>query len=130
MYVKTLIVDTETGNETILVHSWKSIEAAIRALDGDHRTLVVLGVDDAYPHMAIGGGRDNQYIVYATYNNEVFHSLIDLEKPEDRMVQLIVGGQEGDYCANSCVDLHTALQAAKTFAESGTLDKSLVWQDN
>jgi hypothetical protein len=64
---------TEFANPT-----WRDIEAAIRRLDGDSCSLLILGIGEPpAPHMAIGGGDSGRYIVYATPNNMVFHKLIN-----------------------------------------------------
>jgi hypothetical protein len=54
---------------------WTDIEVAIRQLNVDDRTLVSFGSGTAVPHMAIGGGRDGRYIVYATHDNITFYKL-------------------------------------------------------
>ncbi|CAN1209326.1 Immunity protein Imm1 [Tumidithrix helvetica PCC 7403] len=104
---------------------WGDIEAAIRKLDGDRRTLVTLEADGE-THMAIGGGT-NKYLVYLTFDNENFNYLVNPSK-SDRTETLVVGGQEGIYPAKWCVDLTTTLKAAKAFAEFGTIEKSVVWE--
>ncbi|MDJ0619739.1 MAG: Imm1 family immunity protein [Calothrix sp. MO_192.B10] len=106
-------------------HSWQEIESAIRELDGHHKTLVTLETDGE-THMAVSGGQE-KYVVYVTFDNESFYSLIDPSK-SDIEVSLIAGGQEGIYPAKSCVDLNTTLKAAKAFAEFGTMEESVIWE--
>ncbi|MEH2297531.1 MAG: Imm1 family immunity protein [Nostoc sp.] len=43
---------------------------------------------------------------------------------------IIVGGQEGVYPAKSCIDLNTTLKAAKTFAELGIMEESVIWKQD
>lgn len=104
---------------------WGEIEAAIKELDGDRKTLVTLEAEGE-THMAIGGGT-GKYIVYVTFDNKNFNYLVDPAK-SDNPESLIVGGQEGIYPAKWCVDLTTALKAAKAFAEFGTIEKSVAWE--
>jgi hypothetical protein len=59
--------------EVITVRDWTAIETAIRELDGQRKTLVTLETDDK-THLAIGGGNENNYIVYATFDS-VFSSI-------------------------------------------------------
>ncbi|NJS12362.1 MAG: hypothetical protein HC789_19280, partial [Microcoleus sp. CSU_2_2] len=47
----------------------------------------------------------------------------------DAIENLVIGGQEGDYSAKMCVNLETALLAAKTFAASGKLENYLCWEE-
>jgi Immunity protein Imm1 len=109
--------------------TWEQIETAIRQLDGERRTLVILGVGDPVPHMAIGGGEDGKYIVYATPDNMSFHTLVNPGAPPGRCM-LTAGGQRGDYDLKICVGLREALLAAKTYAESGQIDAGLTWESS
>lgn len=45
-------------------------------------------------------------------------------------VELVVGGQAGNYPVKMCVDLLECLLAAITFAESGQLEPSLTWKED
>jgi hypothetical protein len=44
------------------------------------------------------------------------------------MVTLFIGGQEGEYPADTVVDFKSALAAATTYAESGILRSDLRWE--
>ena len=107
--------------------SWADIETAIRSLDGNRSTLMTLGIGDPVPHMAIGGGQDGRYIVYATSDNMVFYNLINPEAASGKY-KLKVGGQSANYDARMCIGLEEALKAGKTFAETGERDKDLHWE--
>lgn len=106
--------------------NWEDIETAIKDLDGRRKTLVTLETDGE-THMAIGG-QTGKYVVYVTFDNENFYNLVDLSKSNAPDEFLVVGGQEGIYPAKLCVDLNTVLQAAKTFALLGKLEKSVIWE--
>jgi hypothetical protein len=107
--------------------SLEEVEAAIKRLDGKRHTIVTIdGTDRA--HMAVGGGGDGQYIVYASFDNERFFTLKSAER-SDSKVLLLVGGQDGDYPKSIVVGLPLALAAAKTFAETGQIDPKLLWQE-
>lgn len=107
--------------------TWQDIETAIRRLDGDACSMLVLGIGDPVPHMGIGGGEDGNYIVYATPDNWVFYNLTNPEAPPGKSF-LVAGGQRGDYANKQCVGLTEVLRAAKTYAESGQLEASLIWE--
>lgn len=108
--------------------AWRDIEEAIRRLDGSTCSLVILGIGEPpTPHMGIGGGENGQYIVYATPDNIVFHTLINPNATSGK-VMLVAGGQRGAYEKQICVGLPEALRAARTYAESGELDSSLTWK--
>lgn len=107
--------------------NWHQIEAAIRELDGESKTLVTLGADED-TYMSIGGGA-GKYIVTVKLNKFDFYVLVDLSK-SDEIEKLVVGGQEGTYSANNCVELLPCLLAARTFVELGKLDDLLSWQED
>jgi Immunity protein Imm1 len=104
---------------------WTEIETAIRELDGHQRTLVTLETE-CEAHMSIGGG-NGRYFVYLTFDNDNFNYLVNLSS-SDKPEILVIGGQEGIYPAQSCVDLTTTIKAAKVFAELGTMERSVRWE--
>jgi Immunity protein Imm1 len=131
MFVVDMTTEKWIGNKNegdlIENPSWNQVEKAIRELDGEHQTLVTLGVnEDTY--MSIGGG-ENKYIVTVTFDNFNFYILIDSTKSE-QIEKLVVGGQKGNYPANQCVDLLRCLLAARTFTELGKLDDLLTWEED
>ena len=128
MFAVELTWDQWEGTEeegVLLSPSLDDIERAIRRLDGEIFSLVtVAGKGDA--HLAIGGGSLDQYVVYATYDNEKFFRPLSAKEGAET-VHLVAGGQPGDYPAHTIINLEASLTAARTFAESGTLDPSLTW---
>ncbi|MEC4814485.1 MAG: Imm1 family immunity protein [Scytonema sp. PMC 1069.18] len=132
MFVLDLSVEKWVGNrnegQLIENPNWSQIEAAIRELNGDSKTLVTLGADDE-SYMSVGGGHLGKYVVTVTFDNFHFYVLVDLTKPDSKE-KLVVGGQEGIYSAKMCVDLLHCLLAARTFTESGKLDPLLSWEED
>jgi Immunity protein Imm1 len=130
MYAKVLSTDLWRGPSD---HGWhiadpslQDIATAIERLDGKHHTLAILkGDGDA--HLAVGGGANGQYVVFATFDNVRLFTLTSPEQPDSK-VPLCVGGQEGDYSKNTVVDFPAALAAAKRFAETGQIDSALQWR--
>jgi hypothetical protein len=117
----------DSSRDEILNPDWFAIEAAIRRLDGESCSLVVLGIGDPpVPHMAIGGGQ-GRYIVYATSDNLTFYKAVN-PKAGIGKCDLVAGGQLGSYDLRLCVGLEEALRAAKAYAETGSLDRSLTWE--
>lgn len=130
MLIPRYSIEHRTGDrnhgEVITAKDWEAIETAIRELDGQRKTLVTLETDDE-THLVIGGGNENHYIVYATFDNEEFYSLLDRARSgTDKAI--VVGGQTGIYPAKFCVELDRAIQAAKTFALTGKLEPALTWE--
>lgn len=132
MIISNLSLKTWNGNrdegEIIENPTWTEIESAIRDLNGKIKTLVTLGADDK-TYMTIGGGKSEKYIVNVTFDNISFTNLVDLSKPE-KIEKLVVGGQEENYPAKLCVNLQTALLAAKKFAGLRQLEQSVSWEED
>ncbi|WP_199248416.1 Imm1 family immunity protein [[Phormidium] sp. ETS-05] len=130
MFVSDLSVEKWVGNQnqgTLIENpTWQQIESAISELNGNSQTLVTLGADEE-SYMSIGGGAGN-YIVNVTFDGMTFYNLVDHSQPE-KIEKLTIGGQLGNYSAKLCVDLQAALLVAKTFAQSGTLEESVNWED-
>jgi len=61
----------EFGNE-IHMPSWTDIEWMISDLNGKSKTEVIFGNNEEKFYMYIGGGRNEKYIVYISYNEESF----------------------------------------------------------
>jgi Immunity protein Imm1 len=129
MFITKFSVENRNKNQnqylTKQASFWSEIESAIKSLDGHTKTLVTLETDGE-AHMSIGGGQ-GKYIVYATFDNEIFYSLIDPSKSNQKE-PIVVGGQKGVYAARSCVELETVLQSAQNFAEAGEMLQSAVWE--
>jgi len=132
MFVERLTTDDWTGainhGKEILSPGPETIEAAIRALDGERRTLVVLqGPGNC--HLAVGGGEGGEFIVYSTNDNESYLLAINPAMPDkSATISLRAGGQEGDFPVRQVIGLAESLAAAKTFAATGGPDESVTWQ--
>ena len=102
----------------------EQLEAAIRHLDGERHTQVVLQQRD-HSNLILGGGSGRFNVVVATPDDRFF-VLTDPEKPEGTE-QLIAGGQLGDYPAKTIVSLESALQAARVYFDLGMPDATQDW---
>jgi hypothetical protein len=130
MYATALSTDYWQGvrcdGSDIANPSPEDIEAAIKALDGKHRSTVTIRGNDV-AHLAVGGGTGGQYVVYATFDNTRFFTLMSAEQSESKVL-LLIGGQEGGYPNSIVVNLPLAMAAAKSFAETGQIDPTLQWR--
>jgi hypothetical protein len=132
MFVERLTIDDWTGalnhKEEILNPDLEAIEAAIRALDGERRTLVVLkGPGDH--HLAVGGGGEGKFIVYMTSDNESFLTAINPAMQDaSETILLCAGGQEGDFPVRQVIGVAESLAAARSFAVTGSPAESVTWQ--
>jgi hypothetical protein len=102
------------------------VERALERLDARRWTTLSIGGPDEL-HLMIGGGA-GQYVIYAgSAGEEELWNLVSA-KPEEAVVMLTIGGQEGDYPARQVVGLEEARTAARTFFLTGALDLSLRWE--
>ena len=129
-FVATLTTDTKT----ITSPTWADVEREIGALDAQRQTLVMLappppkGAPEGDHHLAVGGGGDGRFIVYATEDNLNFWNLTDPEKRDaERKVRMNIGGQEGEYREAQFVSRDLALRAARRYVEDGQRTADLVW---
>jgi hypothetical protein len=124
-----LLTHDDSGNadvEVPLADDSSVVEEHVRSLNGDRRTLVTLIGGEA--HLAVGGG-DAGFVVYATFDNETFHTLVSPDAAAGE-VEVVAGGQPGVYERRQVVSLEMALRAAKAFAETGTLAPGLTWVES
>lgn len=132
MFVERLTTDNWTGalnhKEEVLNPDLETIEAAIRALDGERRTLVTLrGAGDH--HLAVGGGEEGKFIVYITSDNESFLVAINPAMQDaSGTILLCAGGQEGDFPVRQVIGVAESLAAARSFAVTGSPAESVTWQ--
>jgi hypothetical protein len=121
-------VDSKSTSGDGTKYSWPDIELSIRALDGDHRSVVIFGQDDPeVDFMGVGGGSDGVYrcIICTRDGREVV--LIDPNQKSDELREVMVG-QKTQVSATECHPLATVLKAAETYATTGAPDASLTWR--
>jgi hypothetical protein len=127
----TLMTDAWEGvhanNQSLSGATWTEVEDALRALDGRKHTQVVVRLEDG--SSAIVGGGDGRYNVCLETADDRYLTLRNDDAPEDAVEELIAGGQKGDYPARIVVGLEPAVQAVRTFYESGEADAGLDWDE-
>lgn len=110
--------------------SWPQIEAAIRSLNNRNLNDLYLEPEGGgeQTFLCIGGGSDH-YIASGSVDGQRFPTLANRAADAGSKIDLIVGGQLGDYPANYVVDLASVLAAARSFFESGTFTGAVDWID-
>jgi hypothetical protein len=84
-----------------------------------------------YPGTRIHGnwwGENNLFVVNVSDAEGREFALLDPRKPSDQFIDVLMG-QTTTRSLREAVDLESALLAAKTYAESGILDKGLHWKE-
>jgi hypothetical protein len=130
--LRTLVADQWDGlinrAEEIRQPLATDVERAVTRLDGERFDLVTLvATDDS--HMTVGGGGSDKFVVCASLDGSSFFSLLGQGDPT-QSVKLVTGGQEGEFPGDRVTDRGSALAAAKTFAEKGTLDPRFRWTED
>ena len=111
--------------------TWDQVEAAIRALDEGTRNDLYLHPLASNPetYLAVGGG-SGRYLVTGSIDNERFPTLVNAIVVSPARELLVVGGQTGDYPRDWILDLDLALQAARSFFETGEFGgDGMTWID-
>lgn len=126
MFITRVDGPDDNQPETVQSPSLSDVEEAIRKMDGIDRSLVMLGTDGPVPHMGIGGGLRNWFIVYVTHDNQRFYNLRD-DVSREGEIEMVCGGQTSEFALSKCVTLETAIAAARSFAVNGALAEHLQW---
>jgi len=101
------------------------IEAAVRALDQETRTEVVLtGHDGQYLAVEGGAGRYLVQLGSDEHDDRIVVRSVGAE-PGDEVV--VAAGQPRRVARRDVVDLDTALRAVRAFAKAGRPDPTLTW---
>jgi Immunity protein Imm1 len=117
------------NERTVEGPTWQQVEEAIRTLDEDSSSDVILAVEDGW-YLAVAGG-NGRYLVFAQEPSGEDVAVAELVAHEARTgppVQLVVGGVYQDFPPAALTDLETALQAARAYLETGDLDPQLHWR--
>jgi hypothetical protein len=109
--------------------SWSDIESAIRALNNSNLNDIHLELEGQSDCFLTVGGGNGQYMVSGSVDAEFFPTLVDVSIPEEPHVDLIVGGQLGDYPGCYVVSLERALEATRSVAENGAFLPEVGWQN-
>ena len=129
MFVQFLGIETKGKYEFVHEPKPPQIEKAIRALDGDKHTYVVLEASPA-THLTVGGGLKEQCVLAVVIENKQFFRLINpapLENPGEHM-RMKVAASEGVYTREMLISKDQAIAVAKPFADKGKFDDSLQWK--
>ena len=129
MFVKFVSGPEDINEQAWPVKKFEEVEETVRELNGMDKSLIILGGKHDTPHMAIGGGKDNQYVAYITFNNKSFFRLVTTTKATKETVEIQAGDDYSDFNANQVIGLEQILTAVKHFCETGKTDPSLLWEE-
>ena len=127
-FVREMWGPADDDEEGSMEPTWQQVTDAIDRLGEEGSSMLLLAGEEDVPHLCIGGGEDGQYILYVTHADGKFYSAVD-PKGGDEPVQVRTGGEVREFPARLCVGEATVLRAARTFFETGELDKTVAWSD-
>ncbi|WP_375504185.1 Imm1 family immunity protein [uncultured Jatrophihabitans sp.] len=104
------------------------LERRIRALDGEHLTIVTLQSETGY--FAVGGSAANGLVVFADLGDGDFWSALSPVTSSTTMVTVVAGGQPGDYEERLMTTVEVAIAAATHFLASQALSPEVEWTKN
>ncbi|MEV8373386.1 Imm1 family immunity protein [Kribbella sp. NPDC056861] len=105
--------------------TWAEVDERLRALNGYDRTILTLTRGDA--HLAVGGDAASGLVLYVDLGGEDFRNLIG-PRTDKCLVEIVAGGQPGNYQSRQVVSVEQALAAARVFWEAGKLDPAQTWE--
>lgn len=104
------------------------LERRIRALDGEHLTIVTLQSETGY--FAAGGSAAHGLVIYADLGDGDFWSALSSVTTSTTMVTVVAGGQPGDYEERTVTTVEVAIAAATHFLASQALSPEVEWTKN
>jgi len=117
----TLHVDDQIKADATI----QDVEAAVRGLDGDQRTLILVELGSGQT-LTIGGGPD-RFVAEVTESDTERWATIDPTQGNEP-VDLVVGGQLVDYPARVCVSREIVLDAVRAFVQAnGQRSPNVTW---
>ena len=99
----TPIVQDVDGTDVVLHH--------IRMLDGGHKTLVSLAMDDQT--LWVGGGEDGKFV--CCYDNAEQFGLVAALGTDETPVDVVVGGQPCDFKERNLLDFPFVEKIVRTY---------------
>jgi hypothetical protein len=129
MYIDFLSIESHGKFENVHEPKPPQVEKAIKGLDGDGHTMVVLHTVPG-AHLMVGGGRSGWCVLSVIIKQKEFYCLLNPSPLPNMpaMVKMKVNTQEGAYPREMLVPMDMALKVAKPFAEKGELDPALQWR--
>ncbi|WP_163831147.1 Imm1 family immunity protein [Spartinivicinus ruber] len=106
--------------------SWIDVEQAIKALNGQNHTEVLLDIGPSY--ISVCGGSKG-YFVYI-YTEDERNLILEEGQKFSGLIELVTAGNSCDYPAKQVVALDHALAAAKTFYAKGIADPKFSWLED
>jgi hypothetical protein len=117
---------TEAG----IVHdpAWSQVERALRELDGEDRTEVVLSRGGDRNYISVGGGASGRYFVFI-YTEDERNLVLGNGGTEETRTRLKCSGQTVSLAGWKVTPLEAATTAARRFFLNEEQDPKLDWRE-
>jgi hypothetical protein len=102
--------------------SWAEVDEAVSRLDGKVHTLVTLDGEDGST-LFIGGSLEGMVVAWSRQDQ----NLIARRGAGDEKVQIVVGGQVGDYARRNVLPIQIAKNIAKAYADGLRVQDLFKW---
>ena len=108
--------------------TWQDVEVAIRAEQPQPQRLISPAEWFRIPRRTSASEveRANMWQA-ARFDNEYFPTIVNLQRPSEPKITLVVGGQLSDFPGSYVVDLESALLAARSFFDAGGFGADVHW---
>ncbi|MBT9288334.1 Imm1 family immunity protein [Prosthecodimorpha staleyi] len=113
--------------DTRIRPSLSDIEQAIRRLDQHRHSICTICLATGR-HLVVGGGTGS-YVVYVDNRNNTFEEARRRDPVDPgASLYLTIGGQEGDYPAETILDWGRTWAVARRLVVEGLLDDAVAWE--
>jgi ubiquinone/menaquinone biosynthesis C-methylase UbiE len=104
-----------------------AISDLVDGLNQSTSSLVVIEPPTGESVLLVGGGL-GRFIVTYVESDQRSAVAVDLSAEPDVEIRVVAGGQPGNFPARWVVSRTTAIQAATTFSQTGSLTAELMWE--
>jgi len=111
-----------------LAPSWEQVQAAIRQLEGEKRSLIMLcASEDCSEFMGVGGGDGGRYCCFIVDANGDEYGLIDPSLDDTQPTKFLMG-EISTRPRNELVATHQVLDATKWYFHHAVLHPQMKWR--
>ncbi|GAA4330517.1 Imm1 family immunity protein [Klenkia terrae] len=124
----TMTWDGDGDRDPLSAPTTTDLTAAIERLDGARWSLVTVHRADG--DLVVGGSAARGLIVYADLGPGRCWTALGTDRAGEDEVELVAGGQPGNYPSRVVLGLDAAVAAAAAFLTTGSLAPEIGWEEN
>ena len=123
MFVRRL----ELGGDELPFAGWADVEGALAYLRANEGITLLLEVTPETWYMDVFAAENDLWLV-SVFHNGITSYLSNPRAPDDKYLELDIGGQLSAVSLRRFVDEETVLRAVRTFFDTGLSDPALPWE--